>query len=684
MASRHLAEAEVAEAKARRVLEAAPPRTRLERAKANHIELARVLASEPILTRRVDDAQQQLTTAQAALDDATRTVELARTARDEAARTDAAAALRPHLVAGQPCPVCEHPVEAMPEPLDHELLAAADKALSNAEKHLRLVTRQHTSAAGAEQQALHALENAAESIAELRQALTDELADAKAVDAELTRLDELDATLRETSVRLHRARADHDAASTEAAVLKTKLTTARTSLNAARDPLVPLGAPPVDELDLADAWNSLTAWAVTEASTRDMLLEEAGAEASKAESATASSADSLARTQGEAQRTEAAKLSAARSDQDTATVLRQLHDRLAELASALADAPNDGEAAAELARIDRLEAAAKAAHETLRSTRTARESAVTALAELHAQEQTAWNVLRTTRDLLVALEAPPIQREDLRTAWSELVGWADQETRTRETMLTTARGSLAAAEQHRGETERALSESLTHAGVVLPEGQPTAEAVSVAVTTDLERARSHVRSIQAQRKRLAELLSSKVEAEAEKDVAHMLAGLLRSNEFPRWLISSALDVLVQDASVSLSELSGGQFDLSHDDGEFVVIDHTNADLPRPVKTLSGGETFQASLALALALSAQMATLAAAGAARLDSIFLDEGFGTLDETTLDTVANTLENLASQGDRMVGVVSHVSSLADRIPVKFRVSRDQYGSTIRRDDS
>jgi exonuclease SbcC len=164
----------------------------------------------------------------------------------------------------------------------------------------------------------------------------------------------------------------------------------------------------------------------------------------------------------------------------------------------------------------------------------------------------------------------------------------------------------------------------------------------------------------------------------------MLGNLLRSDEFPRWLIASALDVLIQDASASLAELSGGQFDLTHDDGGLVVIDHTNADLHRPVKTLSGGETFQASLALALALSAQMATLAAAGSARLDSIFLDEGFGTLDDATLDIVAGTLENLASQGDRMVGIITHVKSLADRVPTKFKVSRDQFGSTVSRDDS
>jgi exonuclease SbcC len=159
----------------------------------------------------------------------------------------------------------------------------------------------------------------------------------------------------------------------------------------------------------------------------------------------------------------------------------------------------------------------------------------------------------------------------------------------------------------------------------------------------------------------------------------MLAKLLRSDEFPRWLVASALDTLVADASISLLELSGGQFELTHDDGEFLVIDHADADSCRPVKTLSGGETFQASLALALALSEQITTLAAAGAAHLDAIFLDEGFGTLDESTLDIVATTLENLATTRNRMVGVITHVGALADRIPARFTVTRDQRTSTI-----
>ena len=100
-----------------------------------------------------------------------------------------------------------------------------------------------------------------------------------------------------------------------------------------------------------------------------------------------------------------------------------------------------------------------------------------------------------------------------------------------------------------------------------------------------------------------------------------------------------------------------------------------------MRPLSGGETSQASLALALARSSQMSTLAAAGAARLDSIFLDEGFGTLDPETLEVVAATLETLA-QGQRMVGVITHVAALAERVPVRFVVSRNARTSTVTRE--
>jgi exonuclease SbcC len=164
-------------------------------------------------------------------------------------------------------------------------------------------------------------------------------------------------------------------------------------------------------------------------------------------------------------------------------------------------------------------------------------------------------------------------------------------------------------------------------------------------------------------------------------VAETLGSLLTARGFERWLIREALDVLVEGASETVRRLSGGQYSLVCDDhNEFLVVDHRNADERRLAKTLSGGETFQASLALALALSDQLASLAAGGAAKLESIFLDEGFGTLDPEALAVVADTVEALGSD-ERLVGIVTHVRELAERVPVRFEVAKNARTSTIER---
>ncbi len=215
---------------------------------------------------------------------------------------------------------------------------------------------------------------------------------------------------------------------------------------------------------------------------------------------------------------------------------------------------------------------------------------------------------------------------------------------------------------------------------------PLTDAAPLAVTKATAEAAAAVDRIAERRTQALALEQRRAAAERDQQVAAHLGQLLRTDNFPRWLAASALNTLLMEASASLLELSGGQFELTHDGtgGDLLIVDHADADSRRPVKTLSGGETFQASLALALALSSQMAALAEAGAARLDSIFLDEGFGTLDETTLEVVADTLQTLVGQKDRMVGVITHVPALAERIPVKFNVARDQSSSRVTRSDA
>jgi exonuclease SbcC len=167
----------------------------------------------------------------------------------------------------------------------------------------------------------------------------------------------------------------------------------------------------------------------------------------------------------------------------------------------------------------------------------------------------------------------------------------------------------------------------------------------------------------------------------EHEVAAALAQHLKASGFERWLIGEALHRLVEGATSILRELSDDQYSLAIDDNNnFLVTDHHNANEERSAKTLSGGETFLASLALALALSDQLVELAAQGSARLEAIFLDEGFGTLDPETLDTAEASIANLAARG-RMVGVITHVRDLADRIPLQFRVTKDARTSTVQR---
>lgn len=166
-------------------------------------------------------------------------------------------------------------------------------------------------------------------------------------------------------------------------------------------------------------------------------------------------------------------------------------------------------------------------------------------------------------------------------------------------------------------------------------------------------------------------------ASEEVAVADALASHLRADGFEQWMMAGAVTELVSGANDLLGQLSAGGYSLASDDsGSFSIIDHRNADESRPVNTLSGGETFLVSLALALSLAE---TLSAKGGSGLDAIILDEGFGTLDEESLDTVAAVLEELTGRG-LMVGIITHVKELAARAPVRYDVRREPTGAQVR----
>ena len=166
----------------------------------------------------------------------------------------------------------------------------------------------------------------------------------------------------------------------------------------------------------------------------------------------------------------------------------------------------------------------------------------------------------------------------------------------------------------------------------------------------------------------------------EHGVAADLAQVLMANRFQAFVQQEALATLAADGSRRLEQLSAGRYRLGVDTKgqDFVVVDQWNADEPRPVKTLSGGETFLASLALSLALAESLPGLAASRRVVLDSIFLDEGFGSLDAEALDRAADALDALRGE-NRLVCVVTHLQELAQRLPARVVVSKSESGSTV-----
>ena len=162
-------------------------------------------------------------------------------------------------------------------------------------------------------------------------------------------------------------------------------------------------------------------------------------------------------------------------------------------------------------------------------------------------------------------------------------------------------------------------------------------------------------------------------------VFRLLGQELKADRLIAHLQAEALQILAAAASERLLDLSGGRYRLiCRDDDEFFVVDTWNGDEERTVRTLSGGETFLASLSLALALADQVRSLSSTDRARLDSLFLDEGFGTLDQDSLATVVTAIEQLTADG-RLVGVITHVRDLAEQFP-RIEVTKSPRGSTIR----
>jgi exonuclease SbcC len=256
---------------------------------------------------------------------------------------------------------------------------------------------------------------------------------------------------------------------------------------------------------------------------------------------------------------------------------------------------------------------------------------------------------------------------------------------TLQSVLDGVADRLAAELDVRSSGERTLlEEAIAAVGDLVPRAD-SLDALAAAVNDACRRATADAATTLQQAEQMADALERRrTLAEEVKLLDHrsqvfkQLAQELRADRLIAFLQAEALQVLAVAGSDRLLVLSGGRYRLTCQQDEFSVVDTWNGDEQRSVRTLSGGETFLASLALALALADQVRSLSVVEQAHLDSLFLDEGFGTLDAETLQVVVDAIERLAGDG-RLVGVVTHVRELAEQFP-RLEVEKSPAGSSVR----
>jgi exonuclease SbcC len=736
-ATTRLAAAAAAEGDARTRLAEQPAATALTEALTCARQLADALTTDAALACGRAAAAGELSAATQEAVAASAQVNVALEALQHAELADRAAAIRTELVAGQPCPVCEQPVHTLPAAASaaaaiadaraeladaqarHAQAAAAhdearrgadrattlrDGALARAEldrtRLLLLAPRAGTPLAPkALRTALHPdipADTALAAAADVASAVTTELAASvmsrDAIEQELTAAISELATAREQTEHT-RAALDQMAASSAAATAE---------LHRARGHVAALSPPELAGSDLLACWGQLTTWAHARLAEVSALIASASNDAAEAAADAAGKREVIATAEAELEQLRTRATTSALAKQQAQQQLTTASARVTELSATLASAPTAERATADLIRVRALAAARDDA-------RTAREEAAenvrttdVTLQGAQAAVDNCWAALRRARDPLTTLGAPEPADDDVHGAWTALASWVSRQgTDIRKREKSTGKTFTAAAKELLASVSAVTGALAAHELDMPPEAavtatiteDPAAPLSSSAVPSLLSHAAAvtssaqagaqaaHAQALEAAQFSVA-LAADAAQARQKAEVAATLARLMRADHFQQWLVSAALESLLGDASEILMELSGNQFELTHDGRELYVLDHNDADSRRLARTLSGGETFQASLALALALSRQVTALAVDGASKLESIFLDEGFGTLDDATLDVVASTLETLASSGDRMVGVVTHVPALAERVPVRLRVWRDATGSHVARE--
>lgn len=214
-----------------------------------------------------------------------------------------------------------------------------------------------------------------------------------------------------------------------------------------------------------------------------------------------------------------------------------------------------------------------------------------------------------------------------------------------------------------------------------------AHTAAVAEISKLEERLSRLQEISDKLKRLdGEIKTAEGNYQIWKRLSDVANGAVSRVTFQRYYLNAIFKDVVLEANERFDRMSGGRYRFRGEKNALTKKRLAGLDLEildaytgtaRPVETLSGGESFLASLSLALGLAAVVKNLA--GGIKLDTIFIDEGFGSLDNETLDVAMNALTDLQS-GGRLVGIISHVDELKRRIPVRLEVTKTKAGSTAK----
>ena len=684
-------------------LDASTPDLNTLRVLQEHTGLLDQAEREREVLAQVEDTLEDLSARQATLeeqaDSLLAAVKQARAAVEKADRRQAQAqeALlfhthRAQLLDGEPCPLCgalehpaaHHPLEALHEDLGQEAVdakASLEALLGRSARQdeaLRQTRQQRTTSQ--QQRVLHlgrlealaarwtragSLDEPGAARAELQQL------EAEVARSQATQQKQLQAReeLRGLTQQVDRCRSRHDAARQELVTLQARKAALEQQMAQAQGHLDSEAA----DLDgrLPAGWAESAAFDCQQAIDR---LETRVATHERHQELLAQAREGLNPTHLEGLEAKATQAAQALAEQETqlgslraryaeAQRKRQglFEGPVAELRDALALAERQAEAAEAAARSSLAEA-----------DRQAQEQATLMAQQKARAEQLQGRVEALTKALVEALGDSTEQELRLQ---ARAAGWLEAQ-RAR---LVQAEEGLVRARALREDRARRLAELREQAPPAAPEHADALRAF------DAARREATAMELQLQRddqalEKAEGLVQELDRATRERNrwqALNKLIGSAKGDAFRTFAQGLTLTTLLAHANERLVELSP-RYVLHRVEGrdlDFHIVDRAMGEELRAVASLSGGETFMVSLALALGLSSM-----ASQRTRVDTLFIDEGFGSLDEQTLHTAISTLDALQQTG-RTVGVISHVQGLSDRIDVQVRVTRESPGrSTVR----